>query len=117
MTPVANYFLKPNKCTPEKLTVAIYKYFKVGKDKQLYVPLHLKGNHFILVIIFFDALTIEVYDPMDNQYQEELDNMLSSLKIFFETESSWNIIYVKNIPRQSDFPVRSLHTDMHICTQ
>jgi len=31
----ANYFSKPNERTPEKLTVAIYKYFKVGKDKHL----------------------------------------------------------------------------------
>jgi Ulp1 family protease len=97
-----NYFSKPNEHSPEKLTVAIYKYFKVGKDKQLYIPLHLKGNHFILVIILFDNLTIEVYDPMDNQYKEELDHMLSSLNFFFETELPWNIIYMQNIPRQSD---------------
>jgi hypothetical protein len=55
-----------------------------------------------LAIIFFDALTIEVYDPMDNQYQEEFDKMLSSLKIFFETKLSWDIMYVKNIPRKRD---------------
>lgn len=101
-----NYILQQDSRSPDRLTAAFYKYFMIGEDKQLYIPMMVNNNHYMLVVILFDELSIEVYDSLDFNHENEVAKILSFLKVIFDRDLPWfvskNSNNHLNIPRQSD---------------
>ncbi len=66
----------------------------------------VNNNHYMLVVILFDELSIEVYDSLDFNHENEVAKILSFLKVIFDRDLPWfvskNSNNHLNIPRQSD---------------
>jgi Ulp1 family protease len=96
-----HYLSKPKGRAVGKLSNSICKYVDSG-DKYLYVPMLVNNYHFILSVILMESLRIHVFDSFQQTYKKEVEAILSSLKIYFKEELSWEVEYVQNIPRQTD---------------
>lgn len=103
-----NYILNQDNRPPDRLTAAFYTYFTIGKDEILYIPM-VNNNHFMLVVILFEDLRMEVYDSLHFKHEHEVAKILSFLKIIFDRDLAWSVSYnqnnhkkIQNIPRQTD---------------